>query len=105
MNLDAVTKIAAQSHGFLNTLLLASTAATRMPFAPKISAVDGMRNVLGSEGMWNCTSVKAPGHSLPSGLSACNSIRVVRLVFHLVIPGPGTDLTCRAARKKSAISC
>ena len=25
--------------------------------------------------MWNCTSVKAPGHSLPSGLSACNSTK------------------------------
>ena len=28
--------------------------------------------------MWKCTSAKAPGHSLPSGLSACSSTSAVR---------------------------
>jgi len=31
---------------------LASTTAARMPSVPKISAVVGMLNVFGSEGMW-----------------------------------------------------
>ena len=36
------------------------------------------RSVLGSAGMWKWTSAKAPGHSFPSGLSACSSISAVR---------------------------
>ena len=49
------------------------TTATCVPCWPKISAVTGMRSALGSAGKWNSTSEKAPGHSFPSLLSACNS--------------------------------